>query len=116
VTACPVYAGPRSGGPARFGMGFGLPSPTVPLPNPNTIFWGGYGGSLAIIDLDARTSFAYVMNRLAGPMWDARGLGLVTAMWGALGAILAVPVLAILKIISDRLRPLKALGHFLEGE
>jgi hypothetical protein len=32
------------------------------------------------------------------------------------GAILAVPMLAILKIISDRLRPLKALGHFLEGE
>ena len=37
-------------------------------------------------------------------------------MWGVLGAILAVPMLAILKIISDRLRPLKALGHFLEGE
>jgi predicted PurR-regulated permease PerM len=34
-------------------------------------------------------------------------------MWGMLGAILAVPMLAILKI---RLRPLKALGHFLEGE
>jgi hypothetical protein len=27
-------------------------------------------------------------------------------MWGVLGAILAVPMLAILKIISDRLRPL----------
>ncbi|MBR1146763.1 AI-2E family transporter [Bradyrhizobium sp. AUGA SZCCT0431] len=37
-------------------------------------------------------------------------------MWGVIGAILAVPMLAILKIISDRLRPLKALGHFLEGE
>lgn len=36
-------------------------------------------------------------------------------MWGVIGAILAVPMLAILKIISDRLRPLKALGHFLEG-
>ena len=36
-------------------------------------------------------------------------------MWGVLGAILAVPMLAILKIICDRLRPLKALGHFLEG-
>jgi len=29
--------------------------------------------------------------------------------------ILAVPMLAILKIVCDRLRPLKALGHFLEG-
>jgi predicted PurR-regulated permease PerM len=36
-------------------------------------------------------------------------------MWGVPGAILAVPMLAILKIICDRLRPLKALGHFLEG-
>jgi hypothetical protein len=36
-------------------------------------------------------------------------------MWGVVGAILAVPMLAILKIICDRLRPLKALGHFLEG-
>jgi predicted PurR-regulated permease PerM len=36
-------------------------------------------------------------------------------MWGVPGAILAVPMLAILKIISDRVRPLKALGHVLEG-
>jgi predicted PurR-regulated permease PerM len=36
-------------------------------------------------------------------------------MWGVPGAILAVPLLAILKIVSDRVRPLKALGHFLEG-
>jgi predicted PurR-regulated permease PerM len=36
-------------------------------------------------------------------------------MWGVPGAILAVPMLAILKILCDRMRPLKALGHFLEG-
>jgi predicted PurR-regulated permease PerM len=36
-------------------------------------------------------------------------------MWGVPGAILAVPMLAILKIVCDRVRPLKALGHFLEG-
>jgi predicted PurR-regulated permease PerM len=36
-------------------------------------------------------------------------------MWGVPGAILAVPMLAILKIICDRVLPLKALGHFLEG-
>jgi predicted PurR-regulated permease PerM len=36
-------------------------------------------------------------------------------MWGVPGAILAVPLLAILKIVCDRVRPLKALGHFLEG-
>jgi len=75
------------GMPARFGLGFALPGGWLPAPSPNSLFWGGYGGSLAIIDLDARTSFAYVMNRLAGPMWDARGLGLVTAMWQALGLV-----------------------------
>ncbi|MDB6063625.1 MAG: family transporter [Verrucomicrobiaceae bacterium] len=37
-------------------------------------------------------------------------------MWGVPGAILAVPMLAIMKIISDRIRPLAAFGHFLEGE
>jgi predicted PurR-regulated permease PerM len=36
-------------------------------------------------------------------------------MWGIQGAILSVPLLAIAKIVSDRLRPLKALGHLLEG-
>jgi len=37
-------------------------------------------------------------------------------MWGVPGAILAVPMLAVTKIICDRIRPLAALGHFLEGE
>jgi predicted PurR-regulated permease PerM len=36
-------------------------------------------------------------------------------MWGIPGAILSVPMLAIPKIICDRVRPLAAFGHFLEG-
>lgn len=36
-------------------------------------------------------------------------------MWGVAGAVLAVPLLAITKIVCDRLRPLRALGHVLEG-
>jgi predicted PurR-regulated permease PerM len=36
-------------------------------------------------------------------------------MWGVVGAILAVPLLAITKIICDDLRPLRAIGHLLEG-
>jgi len=36
-------------------------------------------------------------------------------MWGVPGAILAVPMLAIAKIVCDDLRPLRAFGHFLEG-
>jgi predicted PurR-regulated permease PerM len=36
-------------------------------------------------------------------------------MWGIPGAILSVPMMAILKIICDRIRPFTALGHFLSG-
>jgi predicted PurR-regulated permease PerM len=36
-------------------------------------------------------------------------------MWGVLGAVLAVPMVAIAKIICDDVKPLAALGHFLEG-
>jgi predicted PurR-regulated permease PerM len=36
-------------------------------------------------------------------------------MWGVPGAILAVPLLAITKIVCDDLRPLRAFGHLLEG-
>jgi predicted PurR-regulated permease PerM len=36
-------------------------------------------------------------------------------MWGVPGAILSVPMLAITKIVCDRVRPLAAFGHFLEG-
>ena len=36
-------------------------------------------------------------------------------MWGVPGAILAVPMLAIAKIVCDDVRPLRAFGHFLEA-
>jgi predicted PurR-regulated permease PerM len=36
-------------------------------------------------------------------------------MWGVPGAVLAVPLLAIAKIICDDVKPLNAIGHFLEG-
>ena len=59
----------------RHGIGFGLPSPDMPIsPNPRACFWGGWGGSLAVIDLDARMTFAYVMNKMGeGTTGDLRG-------------------------------------------
>jgi CubicO group peptidase (beta-lactamase class C family) len=77
------------GTPARFGMGFGLGGGVVPLPNPkDSMFWGGYGGSLVIIDMQAHTTIAYAMNKMAGTTTgDMRGLGLAMATWGALGVI-----------------------------
>lgn len=73
--------------PVRYGMGFGLPGGMVPLPNPNTIYWGGYGGSLVIIDMDAQTTFGYVMNRMEGTTTgDTRAFNLAVAMWQSLVA------------------------------
>jgi CubicO group peptidase (beta-lactamase class C family) len=72
------------GVPARFGLGFGLAGGLLPLPNPNAMFWGGYGGSLAIIDMDAKMSIGYAMNRMLGTTTgDMRGIGLAFAMWEA---------------------------------
>ena len=36
-------------------------------------------------------------------------------IWGVLGVILAMPMLAITKIICDRVQSLNAFGHFIEG-
>jgi predicted PurR-regulated permease PerM len=36
-------------------------------------------------------------------------------MWGIPGALVAVPLLGIIKIVCDRVRPLMAVGHFLGG-
>jgi CubicO group peptidase (beta-lactamase class C family) len=72
--------------PAKFGLGFGLPGPMVPLPSPNSMFWGGYGGSLVIIDMDRRTTFGYAMNKMAPTTTgDMRALGLAMGMWQGLG-------------------------------
>jgi CubicO group peptidase (beta-lactamase class C family) len=72
--------------PAKYGMGFGLPKVMLDLPNPNSMFWGGYGGSLILIDMDARTTFGYAMNRMGlTTMGDARAMAMAKAMWAALG-------------------------------
>jgi CubicO group peptidase (beta-lactamase class C family) len=70
------------GVPMTFGLGFAVD--TGLLPNPNTLFWGGAGGSLAIVDLDARTTIAYAMNRMTGTTTgDSRAFGLAMAFWEA---------------------------------
>jgi CubicO group peptidase (beta-lactamase class C family) len=79
----------RSGGtdlmlgiPIRWGLGFALGRDF--LKNPNTLFWGGLGGSFVVVDLDARAAFAYVMNRMASDVGDLRGLLLALAASEAL--------------------------------
>jgi CubicO group peptidase (beta-lactamase class C family) len=75
------------GMPVTFGMGFGIAGETVPAPNPNTVFWGGYGGSVIIIDFDARATYAYAMNKMGGgTVGDTRSFAMIGAMWQAVAA------------------------------
>ena len=55
------------GVPLRFGIGYALPeTETVPyLPQGRACFWGGWGGSVILADLDTRTTISYMMNKMA---------------------------------------------------
>ncbi len=74
------------GSPIRYGLGFGLNSKDTPMgPNPRTFWWAGMGGSTVIMDLDARLSFSYVMNKMAAAMMgDVRSARLTQAMYASL--------------------------------
>jgi CubicO group peptidase (beta-lactamase class C family) len=54
------------GAPLRFGIGYGLPEPaSVPfVPEGQVCFWGGWGGSAIIMDLDRRATISYMMNKM----------------------------------------------------
>jgi CubicO group peptidase (beta-lactamase class C family) len=75
-------------GPMRWGLGFMLVSKDLPLsPNARTCGHGGWGGSFALADLDARVSLAYVMNRMShGTTGDKRLGRLLRAFYGGLPA------------------------------
>ena len=70
--------------PQKFGMGFALYPGRGPYSR--ECGWGGWGGSLAIINLDAQMSFGYVMNRMIGSDVDTRRHRLVSAAYDALMA------------------------------
>jgi CubicO group peptidase (beta-lactamase class C family) len=76
------------GAPLRLGIGFGLTGEEMPLgPNPRTCFWGGWGGSIVVIDLDSRMVVTYMMNRMGeGTLGDDRGIGILAAAYGALAS------------------------------
>jgi CubicO group peptidase (beta-lactamase class C family) len=63
--------------PIRFGMGYGLGNAEMPL-GPRACYWGGYGGSLIVVDQDADLAVSYVMNRMeSGVVGDSRGAAIV---------------------------------------
>ncbi|MDA2892200.1 serine hydrolase [Mycolicibacterium sp. BiH015] len=50
----------------RWGVGFALPDPHTLawIPHGRIAFWGGWGGSMAIMDLDRHMTISYVMNNM----------------------------------------------------
>jgi CubicO group peptidase (beta-lactamase class C family) len=60
----------------RYGLGYGLFG--------NTFGWGGWGGSLVMIDPGVRMAVAYVTNQMREPAEDYRGLELVMAAYDGL--------------------------------
>jgi CubicO group peptidase (beta-lactamase class C family) len=72
--------------PAKIGMGYGLNGEESPIsPNPRACFWGGWGGSICINDLDARLTITYMMNKMGqGTVGDERGGALVGAVYAGL--------------------------------
>ena len=65
------------GSSARYGMGYGIFD--------RSVGWGGWGGSLVIVDLDARMAVSYVMNQMLDQSEGSyRGLGIVIAAYEGL--------------------------------
>ncbi|KAK3703006.1 hypothetical protein LTR37_014736 [Vermiconidia calcicola] len=70
--------------PLRFGIGYGLPlKESVPwIPDRRVCFWGGWGGSSIIMDLDKKMTISYVMNKMgAGTVGNPRTVGYIEAIY-----------------------------------
>jgi CubicO group peptidase (beta-lactamase class C family) len=63
----------------RYGMGYSLIQQ-------RTCSWGGWGGSVVLVDLEERLTVAYVMNQMLeeGALGDDRGIGIVFAAYEGL--------------------------------
>ena len=75
------------GVPLRFGIGYGLPVPETiaSIPDSKVCFWGGWGGSMIIMDVDRQMTFSYMMNNMgAGVVGSPRSDAYLTAAYQAL--------------------------------
>ncbi|MFI0444034.1 serine hydrolase domain-containing protein [Actinomadura sp. 6N118] len=66
------------GTPVRWGMGYRLEN--------RTCSWGGWGGSLVLVDFDHRMTVSYVMNQMLGDDGYDRALSIVLAAYEAIAA------------------------------
>ena len=71
------------GEPLRHGIGYGLANEVRPLP-PGACFWGGWGGSFVLNDVDTQITVAYVMNNMGeGAPGDQRAPWIALAAYSA---------------------------------
>jgi CubicO group peptidase (beta-lactamase class C family) len=54
-------------GPIRLGLGFGIDSKEFRAPTPTCMHWGGFGGSLGVMDPKAGVSLGYAPNNWVPP-------------------------------------------------
>ena len=76
------------GVPLRRGMGFGLADQeSMPsVPGGRVAFWGGWGGSVIIMDPDRRLTISYMMNKMGpGVVGSDRSDRYVREVYKALG-------------------------------
>jgi CubicO group peptidase (beta-lactamase class C family) len=76
------------GAPLKFGIGFGIATPEImPFlpPHERVCFWGGWGGSVVLMNPDRRTTATYVMNRMGqGTLGNKRTARYVLSIYEAL--------------------------------
>ena len=73
--------------PVKFGMGYGLNGSGGGLgPNTQVAYWGGWGGSLVVLDQDSHLCMSYVMNKMNSDttLGDLRGIQLVLAAYSCI--------------------------------
>jgi CubicO group peptidase (beta-lactamase class C family) len=77
-----LIEGGTAGPDLRFGLGYQLPSPSMPGFSPVSFGHTGAGGRLAIADPDVNVAFAYVCNSMRdiGPGGDPRWATLIDAV------------------------------------
>jgi len=75
------------GVPLRFGIGYGLPVPeSIPfIPEGRICYWGGWGGSVIVMDTDRRLTLSYMMNKMGpGVIGSDRSAAYSAAVYNAL--------------------------------
>ncbi|MDH6291981.1 serine hydrolase domain-containing protein [Rhodococcus opacus] len=75
--------------PLRWGIGFSLPQlDTIPwIPDERICFWGGWGGSMIICDVDRRMTISYMMNKMGpGMIGSDRSAEYVRKIYDAIGS------------------------------